>query len=250
MSGASRAIWASGGDPPDPGCSAATDRVRAAAPTDLLARRRPAHRRRFTKSASASPDPARAACTTSSDGKRTAGFPPRDLHELQARNRADQKDPAWRKRFAVRSGVKGTVCELAHGHGMRHCRYRGQPKARLRHVLTAIAASIERLSQLLPGDNRLHDYQQRSRANSTSTTSNACAHGEPSAKPPRPRFPTESIGDCPDRNRTSASVRRSSALVATTKPHRTAVLGRAGRPGPLTKRGHLDRPERWRSQSR
>jgi hypothetical protein len=30
---------------------------------------------------------------------------------------------------------------------MRHCRYRGQPKAHLPHVLTAIAVNIERLSQ-------------------------------------------------------------------------------------------------------
>ena len=95
--------------------------------------------------------PARAACTTSGDGKRTVGFPPRELYELQVRNRADQQDPAWHKRYAVRSGVEGTVCELARGHGMRHCRYRGQPKAHLQHVLTAIAVNIERLSQLAPG---------------------------------------------------------------------------------------------------
>jgi hypothetical protein len=57
------------------------------------------------------------------------GFPPRELYELQLRNRADQQDPAWHKRYAVRSGVEGTVCELARGHGLRHCRYRGQPKA-------------------------------------------------------------------------------------------------------------------------
>ena len=80
------------------------------------------------------------------------GFPPRELHELQARNRAGQQDPAWHKRYAVRSGIEGTVCELAHGHGMRHCRYRGQPKARLQHVLTAIAVNAERLSQLPPGE--------------------------------------------------------------------------------------------------
>ncbi|MER5436953.1 transposase [Streptomyces sp. NPDC002588] len=36
--------------------------------------------------------------------------------------------------------------EFAHGHGMRHRRYRGQPKAHLQHVLTAIAVNIERLS--------------------------------------------------------------------------------------------------------
>ena len=95
----------------------------------------------------------RAACTTSGDGKRTVGFPPRELYELQVRNRADQQDPAWHKRYAVRSGIEGTVCEFAHGHGMRHCRYRGQSKAHLQHVLTAIAVNIERLSQLPPGEN-------------------------------------------------------------------------------------------------
>jgi Transposase DDE domain len=94
----------------------------------------------------------RAACTTSGDGKCTVGFPPRELLELQVRNRADQQDPACHKRYAVRSGIEGTVCELAHGHGMRHCRYRGQPKAHLQHVLTAIAVNIERLSQLPPGE--------------------------------------------------------------------------------------------------
>ena len=105
---------------------------------------------RFTKG-QCHPCPARAACTTSGDGKRTVGFPPRELLELQVRNRADQQDPAWRKRYAVRSGVEGTVCELAHGHSMRHCRYRGQPEAHLQHVLTAIAVNIERLSQIPPG---------------------------------------------------------------------------------------------------
>jgi hypothetical protein len=30
---------------------------------------------------------------------------------------------------------------------MRHCRYRGQPKAHVQQLLTAIAVNIERLSQ-------------------------------------------------------------------------------------------------------
>ncbi|MFF1699993.1 transposase [Streptomyces sp. NPDC058257] len=42
--------------------------------------------------------------------------------------------------------MEGTVNEFTHGHGMRRCRYRGQGKARLQHVLTAIAVNIERLS--------------------------------------------------------------------------------------------------------
>ena len=44
---------------------------------------------RFTKG-QCQPCPARAACTTSGDVKRTVGFPPRELYELQVRNRADQ----------------------------------------------------------------------------------------------------------------------------------------------------------------
>jgi hypothetical protein len=54
----------------------------------------------------------------------------------------------------MRSGIEGTVNELAHGHGhgLRHCRYRGQPKAHLKHVLTAIAVNMDGLSQLPPGE--------------------------------------------------------------------------------------------------
>ncbi len=33
---------------------------------------------------------------------------------------------------------------------MRHCRYRGQGKAHIQHILTAIAVNIERLSGLPP----------------------------------------------------------------------------------------------------
>lgn len=36
--------------------------------------------------------------------------------------------------------------EFAHDHGMRRCRYRGQSKAHVQHVLTAIAIAIECLS--------------------------------------------------------------------------------------------------------
>ncbi|MGW7674577.1 transposase, partial [Streptomyces sp. NPDC054775] len=43
----------------------------------------------------------------------------------------------WKSRYAVRSGVEGTVNEFAHGHGMRRCRYRGQSKAHVQHILTA-----------------------------------------------------------------------------------------------------------------
>ncbi|SES47938.1 Transposase DDE domain-containing protein [Streptomyces sp. yr375] len=100
---------------------------------------------RFTKS-QCRPCPARALCTTTADSARTVGFPPRELRNLQLRVRAEQHEPHWKTRYAVRSGVEGTINEFAHRHGMRHCRYRGQPKAHLQHVLTAITVNIERLS--------------------------------------------------------------------------------------------------------
>jgi hypothetical protein len=74
------------------------------------------------------------------------GFPPRELRDLQVRVRSEQQTLEWKARYAVRSGVEDTFNEFAHGHGMRHCRYRGQPKAHLQHVLTAIAVHIEHLS--------------------------------------------------------------------------------------------------------
>ncbi len=78
------------------------------------------------------------------------GFPPRELHDLQLSVRTEQQTPEWKARYAVRSGVEGTVNAFAHGHGMRRCRYRGQGKARIQRVLSAIAVNIERLSGLPP----------------------------------------------------------------------------------------------------
>lgn len=104
---------------------------------------------RFTKS-QCQPCPVRSQCATSRESARTVGFPPRGLRDLQVRVRAEQQTPDWQARYAVRSGVESTVNEFAHGHGMRRCRYRGQPKAHLQHVFTAIAVNIERLSGLPP----------------------------------------------------------------------------------------------------
>ncbi|XMN11748.1 transposase (plasmid) [Streptomyces griseobrunneus] len=104
---------------------------------------------RFTKS-QCRPCPARTQCTTTGDNARTVGFPPRELRDLQLRVRTQQQTLEWKTRYALRSGVEGTVNEFAHGHSMRRCRYRGQRKAHIQHVLTAIAVNIERLSQLPP----------------------------------------------------------------------------------------------------
>uniref|UniRef100_UPI001F0B7F70 transposase n=1 Tax=Actinacidiphila soli TaxID=2487275 RepID=UPI001F0B7F70 len=136
---------------------------------------------RFTKS-QCRPCPARTRCTATADSARTVGFPPRELRDLQLRVRAEQQTPGWKTRYAVRSGVEGTINEFAHGYGMRHCRYRGQPKAHLQHVLTAIAVNIERLSgQSATGDPSSSRHQLPSRPSWTRTKSPGQSPGEPSA---------------------------------------------------------------------
>lgn len=106
---------------------------------------------RFTKS-QCRPCPARTQCTSTADNARTVGFPPRELRDLQLHVRAEQQTPEWKTRYAVRSGVESTFNEFAHGHGMLRCRYRGQGKVHVQHVLTAIAVNIERLGGLSPAE--------------------------------------------------------------------------------------------------
>ncbi|MFD1312806.1 transposase [Streptomyces kaempferi] len=73
---------------------------------------------RFTKS-QCRPCPVRTRSTTTADSARTVDFPSRELRDLQLRVRAEQQTPPWMARYAVRSGVEGTINEFAHGHGMR-----------------------------------------------------------------------------------------------------------------------------------
>jgi transposase len=91
------------------------------------------------------PCPDRPACTRGT-GARTVNFLPRHLHELQTRNRTDQQDPQWRRLYAIRSGVEGTICEFINGHQARRSRYHGLRKTHVQHVLTGIAINIERLA--------------------------------------------------------------------------------------------------------
>ena len=65
---------------------------------------------RFTQG-QCQPCPARAACTTSSDGKPTVGFPPRELYELKVRNRSCRSATAPTSK--ARPGTSATQCGRA-----------------------------------------------------------------------------------------------------------------------------------------
>ncbi|MFE6489616.1 transposase [Streptomyces sp. NPDC057757] len=116
---------------------------------DLVTHRSPAFVARFTES-QCRPCPARTQCTSTADNARTVGSPPLELRDLQLRVRAEQQTPEWKTRYAVRSGVEGTVNEVR-----PRARHAALPlprtgKAHMQHVLTAIAVNIERLSKLPP----------------------------------------------------------------------------------------------------
>jgi len=103
--------------PPVPRGQVSKGWARPPTPTSL-ARRRPAHRgRAFTKGQCQPLPRSGPACTTSGDGKAHRGLSPRaELYELAGpQPRPTSKTPPWHKRYAVRSGVEGTVCELARG---------------------------------------------------------------------------------------------------------------------------------------
>ncbi|WP_369931459.1 transposase [Plantactinospora sp. BC1] len=87
--------------------------------------------------------------------------PPRTGHRSGAR------------RPAVRSGIEGIICEFIHDHDTRRCRYRGQAKAHLQHVLTAIAVNVERLSRQPQMKSRPHGRRPPSRNIATSRESGA-----------------------------------------------------------------------------
>jgi hypothetical protein len=63
----------------------------------------------------------------------------RALHEIQARNRAQQDDPDWNRRYDRRSGIEGAISEAVRAFGLRRTRYIGLARTAVGHVLTACA---------------------------------------------------------------------------------------------------------------
>jgi transposase len=89
--------------------------------------------------------PARSQCTTSSKG-RQLGLRPRPVHQAVTAARAEQATPAWKRRYAIRAGVEGTMWQATHVTGIRHARYTGLVKTSLEHNAAAAAINLIRLN--------------------------------------------------------------------------------------------------------
>jgi hypothetical protein len=103
------------------------------------------------RTADCTPCSDRARCTRASVNPRHLTFRPRRQYEAQHSIRAEQATPAWRDRYAHRSGIEGTIAQASRRSDLHHARYRGLPKTHLQHVLTALALNLVRVDAWLTG---------------------------------------------------------------------------------------------------
>jgi Transposase DDE domain len=76
-------------------------------------------------------------------------FLPRRQQQAQQRIRAEQATGDWRRRYALRCGVESLIAQASRLRDLHQARYRGKPKTRLQHVLTALAINLVRLDAWL-----------------------------------------------------------------------------------------------------
>ena len=96
----------------------------------------------------------RSLCTKSPKYPRLLTLRPQAQHEALQSGRQQQKTDAWRKQYAKRAGIEGTVSQATRGFGLRTCRYIGLAKTHLQHILTAAAINLARLDNWFTGKKR------------------------------------------------------------------------------------------------
>jgi transposase len=92
------------------------------------------------------PCPDRACCTKSKLEPRIIGLQAQEHHETLYAARKRQKTEEFRSQYAARAGIEATHEQAIPRCGLRQCRYIGQAKTHLQHVLTATAVNLVRLN--------------------------------------------------------------------------------------------------------
>ncbi len=105
---------------------------------------------RFAR-ADCTPCPSRSQCTRSKQEPRIIGLLPREQHETLQGARRAQETEEFRSRYAARAGIEGTHEQAIRRCGLRRCRYIGEAKVHLQHLLTAAAINVVRLSEWWAG---------------------------------------------------------------------------------------------------
>jgi transposase len=84
-------------------------------------------------------------CTHAKSGARTITFLPQAQHTALQSVRLEQKTVEFQFRYALRSGIEGTISQGVRRFGLRCSRYIGLAKTHLQMVATAVAINLHRL---------------------------------------------------------------------------------------------------------
>jgi transposase len=113
------------------------------------AKRNPTIRIRFARSVCAACE-VRSLCTRAVRDGRCLGLRANQAqHEALREARQKQETPEWKKRYAQRAGVEGTLSQGIRAFELRQTRYIGLAKTHLQHILTAAAINIVRVDNWL-----------------------------------------------------------------------------------------------------
>jgi transposase len=93
----------------------------------------------------------RSECTRTTLGRRILTIRPREQFEALQQARARQRTEQYKKEYAQRAGVEGTISQAVGAFGLRRARYCGSLKTHLQHVLTATALNFVRIGAWLAG---------------------------------------------------------------------------------------------------
>ncbi|XVQ07425.1 transposase [Spirillospora sp. CA-255316] len=97
------------------------------------------------------PCPARSKCTRAKREPRQLTLHTREVHQALHRARAAQHTESWKRQYALRSGIEGTISQAIRGFQLQRSRYLGLAKTHLQHVLTAVAINLVRVDAWLAG---------------------------------------------------------------------------------------------------
>ena len=85
-------------------------------------------------------------CVGNRDVPRVIRFLPKEPYIALQRARQRQTTDEFKKAYAQRAGVEGTISQGVQVCGLRRSRYRGMSKTRLQHVFTAVAINLKRVA--------------------------------------------------------------------------------------------------------
>jgi transposase len=100
--------------------------------------------------------PVRPACTQAQNAPRQLTVRPQIFHEAIQAARQRQETAAFKAQYAQRAGIEGTQSQGIRRCGLRHCRYMGQAKSHLQHIITATALNLVRVVAWWEGTPRAH----------------------------------------------------------------------------------------------